>query len=102
METKYITATFALVLLAVTGCIAEQPSASAINWGDDSSQWALDGDCDDPRFDGPGAHTTLLPEDTYRDATDCRALYEAGRIFLRANFQPGVTYTNPNYVRQNL
>lgn len=86
-------------LVATAGC-ATLPEG--FNYGDDSSVWAFDGDCDDPRFDGPGAHTLLLPVDARADATDCRQLFEAGRIFLRTGYQEGVTYENPNYVRQTL
>lgn len=57
--------------------------SSGIRWGDDSSRWANDGECDDPRFGGPGAHHNNLESDRYRDATDCRTLYEQGRIHLR-------------------
>jgi len=57
---------------------------TSINFGDDASQWSYDGECDDPRFYGPGMTTTpLLDEDRYHDATDCRRQYEAGRIALR-------------------
>ncbi|WP_093994934.1 hypothetical protein [Octadecabacter ascidiaceicola] len=70
-------------------------------WGDNASQWANDGDCDDPRFDGPMAHTLLLPEDAMHDANDCRALYNEGKVWLRANYQPGVTYENPGYAGPN-
>jgi len=56
--------------------------AATINWGDDSSRWANDGECDDPRFSGTGSASTLLDEDLFKDATDCRTLYEAGQIQL--------------------
>lgn len=56
---------------------------SSFSFGDDSSQWANDGECDDPRFEGNGMATTLLDEDTMRDATDCKALYDAGSIGLK-------------------
>jgi len=59
-------------------------TAAGIAWGDDSSQWAHDGECDDPRFEGPGAASILLDEDLMRDASDCRELYEAGRIQLKS------------------
>ncbi|MBU2992796.1 hypothetical protein Q4555_03680 [Octadecabacter sp. 1_MG-2023] len=87
------------LLGAVAGCMTVP---EGFVWGTNESQWANDGDCDDPRFDGPGAHTILLPEDAYTDANDCRALFNAGRIHLRTGYQEGVTYTNPGYVRQNL
>ena len=58
--------------------------AGGINYGDDSSEWAFDGECDDPRFTGPGMTSTpLLDEDIAADATDCRTAYEAGLLELR-------------------
>ncbi len=56
---------------------------TAIDFGDDSSEWPNDGQCDDYRFDGPGGDYVLLEEDIGRDATDCRALCELGQIALR-------------------
>lgn len=53
-----------------------------INFGDDSSTWANDGECDDPRFNGEGTADILLEEDTFRDATDCREAFDAGTIIL--------------------
>ena len=41
------------------------------NFGNDSSQWALDGECDDPRFQGSSMAVTLLDQDRFSDATDC-------------------------------
>ncbi len=58
-------------------------AAEKVSFGDDSSRWARDGECDDPRFEGPGMDETLLEEDRLRDATDCRALYDAFKIRLR-------------------
>jgi hypothetical protein len=54
-----------------------------IDYGDDRSEWARDGECDDPRFEGDGMAETLLDVDAYHDAADCRTLVEAGRIALR-------------------
>lgn len=55
-----------------------------IDFGDDTSEWANDGECDDPRFTGPGmTETTLLDSDIMADATDCRKEYDAGRLTLR-------------------
>lgn len=54
------------------------------DFGDDESEWALDDECDDPRFVGPGmTETKLLREDMYHDATDCEAAWDAGDIELR-------------------
>ena len=58
-------------------------NAANIEWGDNTSRWANDGECDDPRFAGPGAAETLLDEDRFHDANDCRNLYMQGQIYLR-------------------
>lgn len=63
-------------------------SASGIDFGDDTSTWANDGECDDPRFQGSGAAATLLEEDRFHDATDCRDLFNLGRITQREQVQP--------------
>lgn len=57
--------------------------ADSIEWGDDTSEYARDGECDDDRFAGPAVSAVMLDEDRYHDATDCRAAYLAGRIYLR-------------------
>lgn len=57
----------------------------SIDFGNDSSMWANDGECDDPRFEGPGAAAQLVEADRRADATDCRDLYRAGEIWLRAD-----------------
>ena len=54
---------------------------TAIGFGDNSSQYANDGECDDPRFVGPGMYQgDNYNEDIRHDATDCRKQYTAGRI----------------------
>ncbi|SFV37429.1 hypothetical protein SAMN05216456_2918 [Devosia crocina] len=60
----------------------DQPDADAIDFGDDSSEWARDGECDDPRFTGPGTAAELVEADRMKDATDCRAAFEAGTVTL--------------------
>ncbi len=57
-------------------------SEAVVDFGDDSSQWANDGECDDPRFEGDGVADILLDEDLYRDATDCSSLFASGKIRL--------------------
>ncbi|MEJ6396893.1 hypothetical protein [Yoonia sp. 208BN28-4] len=55
-----------------------------IDFGDDSSEWANDGECDDLRFVGEAmTDTPLLAGDIMRDATDCRMGYEVEMLFLR-------------------
>jgi hypothetical protein len=70
------------------GAPAATPStrrdASRIQWGNDTSKYAKDGECDDKRFTGPGMTSTpLLDSDISHDATDCRAAYEQNRLELR-------------------
>ena len=65
-------------------CMGSAAPASAVDFGDDTSEWANDGECDDPRFAGDGmTSTTLLDSDILHDATDCRQAYEAGRLTVR-------------------
>ncbi|RVQ65745.1 hypothetical protein EKN06_12490 [Croceicoccus ponticola] len=55
-----------------------------IVWGDDSGDFARDGECDDLRFEGPGlTETPLLTDDIGHDATDCRMAYKKGEISWR-------------------
>ncbi len=73
---------FGLVLFAAAPLSAQV--VEGIDFGDDSSMWANDGECDDPRFVGPGmTDTQLLESDRGHDATDCIEAYRAGRIQLR-------------------
>ncbi len=57
--------------------------SSGVEFGDNSSSYANDNICDDPRFEGPGAASTLLDSDREKDAEDCRMLFEQGKIVLR-------------------
>ncbi|MEO1222315.1 MAG: hypothetical protein AAFY42_13380 [Pseudomonadota bacterium] len=63
--------------------LASRPSATAINFGDDSGDFTHDGECDDPRFKGPGmTPTPLMDDDRLADATDCRDAYNRGELAL--------------------
>jgi hypothetical protein len=53
-----------------------------LDFGDDSGEWANDGECDDRRFLGQGMAGWIGWINSGRDASDCRALYEAGSIRL--------------------
>jgi len=78
-----------LPLVAVTVSLAAAPlPADEIDFGDDASQWALDGACDDPRFAGRGMDLFPVPSDIGHDASDCRALWEAGEIRLKNTARP--------------
>ena len=70
-----------LAILAAPLCTAGQD----IDFGEDSSPWANDGECDDPRFDGPGTADTLVDGDLLRDAADCLMLFERGEVWLRGD-----------------
>ncbi|MBL4582149.1 MAG: pre-peptidase C-terminal domain-containing protein [Gammaproteobacteria bacterium] len=63
-------------------------NVAGINFGDNSSTWANDGQCDDPRFVGEGVATTLLEDDRLHDANDCRELFLAGSINLAEGSAP--------------
>ncbi|WP_196260176.1 hypothetical protein [Pelagibacterium limicola] len=63
--------------------LASWPALSqSIDFGDDTSRWANDGQCDDPRFEGTGAAAVRIAADEGRDATDCRTAFEAGTVTL--------------------
>ena len=56
-------------------------STAEIIFGDDASDYARDGDCDDVRFVGArSAETIYLDEDVGHDASDCRAGVNAGTL----------------------
>ena len=55
----------------------------SVDFGDDTSAWARDGECDDPRFEGPGMAAHSVEENLGRDATDCRRLFESGQLSVR-------------------
>lgn len=59
----------------------------AIDFGDNSSDWAKDGECDDPRFEGPGSTGILNASDLYGDRSDCMKACNAGQLFVR--YYPG-------------
>jgi hypothetical protein len=69
--------------LCVFSLLAAPAWAADPEFGDDSGEWAVDGECDDARFTGPGMTTTpLLFEDVQRDATDCATAFHEGRLTL--------------------
>ena len=70
-----------VVIAFMSMFVTSELVAQDFEFGDDSSQWARDGECDDMRFEGPGmTNTPLIPSDIMADATDCRAAYEEGRL----------------------
>lgn len=80
---------------AILAAPAAAQSIDEIDFGDDSSNWANDGECDDPRFEGEGMAGSPLREDRNRDASDCRALFEQGQItFAASQYDPSLTVFN--------
>ncbi len=55
---------------------------AALDYGDDSGEWARDGECDDRRFTGSGMALDLGWAQAGRDATDCRRGVEGGLLTL--------------------
>lgn len=61
--------------------LADDTSGQTPDFGDDSSSYSNDDECDDPRFEGEGmTSTTLLESDRKADATDCQAAWDAGKL----------------------
>ena len=67
-----------LAAVSVGEAIAEFEAKIKIDLGDDTSNWANNNVCDDPRFDGVGVDEILTPQDIGKDASDCRLVLEAG------------------------
>lgn len=62
-------------------------SRSSIDFGDDSGDWANDGECDDPRFKGESMSSVLMIEDLMADASDCKAAFDGGEIEFNSNWE---------------
>jgi|JI8StandDraft_2_1071088.scaffolds.fasta_scaffold249966_1 hypothetical protein len=79
---------FHLLMAASLSLVAAPLAAQGdtVDFGDDSNEYANDGDCDDPRFAGPGMDGVMLTDDIGRDASDCRAEFEAGDIYMSPLF----------------
>ncbi|MCX7566656.1 hypothetical protein OS189_09915 [Sulfitobacter sp. F26169L] len=54
--------------------------AQSVRFGDDTSEWADDGECDDRRFRGSMMASGLDKDDTGHDATDCKSSYNLGEL----------------------
>jgi hypothetical protein len=67
--------------------------SSAVNFGDNSGMFTDDGECDDPRFEGPGSAAFTSEASELRDANDCRRLFEAGRVSLAEEASTAVANT---------
>ena len=70
-------------LAYVAVCIMVLPLAGAtetIKFGNNSSEWAHDGECDDRRFRGSAMAEGLDRDDIGKDASDCRKGVNAGKL----------------------
>jgi hypothetical protein len=69
------------IIALVSAAAPHAAYAQSIDFGDDNSRFARDGECDDMRFSGAGmTDTTLIDSDIRHDATDCRTAYNQGRL----------------------
>jgi hypothetical protein len=58
------------------------PATAAIDMGTNTSTYANDGECDDPRFAGNAMAEGLLVVNIGKDAADCQSAFDAGTITL--------------------
>jgi len=70
----------ACAALAIAATPIYAQDSSDIDFGDDSGSWTEDGECDDPRFTGEGMASSLNRSDILKDATDCKSLFDEGKI----------------------
>ena len=68
--------------IALRTSFDEPYTFDGINFGVDSSEWANDDECDDPRFQGTGMAQFLNEENIEADASDCLFYYRNGTISL--------------------
>ncbi|UXN74573.1 hypothetical protein N8D56_05430 [Devosia sp. A8/3-2] len=71
-----------------TAATSASPASTEFDYGSDTSKWANDGECDDPRFVGEGTNKKQLYEDQMADATDCKALEAEGKVQIREVYKP--------------
>ena len=80
------------VLADAADCQAAVAAGTAtlvLDFGDDSGDYANDGECDDNRFTGAGRSILTTDSHVRADATDCIAAYRAGTID-----RPGIMTTD--------
>lgn len=82
---RTLTTTLTLVALTIAMPLSVTADTDAINYGDNSSAFANDDQCDDPRFTGPGTAPNLDWTSAGADADDCRAsVANGGRYWFDA------------------
>ena len=103
MKTDIIRAIIGAAALAAfaVGPAAFAQATDEMNFGDDASPFANDGECDDPRFIGEGAAMEpLYSTDMWHDATDCSAAFAAGTVRLRTPEDIPEPYQGEEYERE--
>ncbi len=73
------------------------PAAAALDMGDNTSSYANDGECDDPRFAGNAMADGLLVINIGSDAADCQSAFDAGTIALNPLFATPANDAAINY-----
>ena len=73
-------------LTALGGKVMLAASESPDDFGDDSGDYAHDGTRDDVRFTGEGRSIMLTDSHILKDASDCRAAFDAGTIRFKQTF----------------
>ncbi len=75
-------------------------AGQGIDFGDDSGNYSNDSECDDPRFEGPGAYPGSLEDEAFRDASDCRMLFDSGQVQFVGNGPCRMApYIHPSYLQ---
>lgn len=74
-----------------------EAGSGTIDFGNNSSEWANDDECDDPRFEGSAMATILNTDYIGRDAADCQAAFEAGNVTLSAFYEEPSSIDAINY-----
>ncbi|MEO9968836.1 MAG: hypothetical protein ABJG15_03230 [Hyphomonadaceae bacterium] len=85
----------ALIALVLASGTVAHAQDETIDFGNNESNWANDGECDDPRFEGDGMASSTNRETIKKDANDCRSLLEEGRIsYSSVQYDPDLTSFN--------
>jgi hypothetical protein len=56
---------------------------AGVDFGDNTSDYKDNDECDDPRFAGPGMAVVVSEDDNGHDAVDCEAKFVAGLVALK-------------------
>ena len=71
-----------LFIFSTSLMLMPHASAQSFSFGDNDSEYAHDGECDDPRFAGPGMANSPSYADIAHDAADCSDLYYDDLVYF--------------------